>query len=605
MAKITLNVNVAVALKIVVVVGAISAIFFRDLTLIFTEALMNGTASYVLTIPLIFTYLVYRKRKMLEAVVPLKGKERPQNIRHLPLIGGILITTIAVLLFWYGSHTFTPLEYHMFTLPLFAAGLCLILFNAQTLRHLVFPVAFLFFLMPPPSQMLSMLVVIIFGTFIAYAARTELWKKIVLLTVGIPIIYVFDGVRSTVMLFIDHYYSNGLAPQMFRLLSDWILLFVGAILLLVIPEIAFKTHIFTKPTEKCLQCNSELLRDQDYCRGCGRILRHAKAKLDKSDIGKLAAIILVAGLLLTIHTPVFAFTQGPPIVAISTPSGQQVSAQILPQTDQYTLTFLPNSGSETQANLDMSFGYLYAPLNQSIEPVLASIEIAPTQSYLHPWEEDLVAPEVSQIDLQNMSLTRNPQIICRYFVFNYAATNQTQAVLYWFETTAFMVNLTSQEKHVEISLIAYPQSIDQSVLAKVELQLVTLATAIANYWQQIKTWSQITLFIAQKGITLSTATAITLCLTIIYYEVEAGKRRKASLVASGKLASPSREIVRAVQETKKPATLENVAVTLRKSVAQRMTTEQLRQRLAELEKRGIIRSSVYSLDDGPLQTWKT
>lgn len=168
-----------------------------------------------------------------------------------------------------------------------------------------------------------------------------------------------------------------------------------------------------------------------------------------------------------------------------------------------------------------------------------------------------------------------------------------------------MVNLTSQEKHVEISLIAYPQSIDQSVLAKVELQLVTLATAIANYWQQIKTWSQITLFIAQKGITLSTATAITLCLTIIYYEVEAGKRRKASLVASGKLASPSREIVRAVQETKKPATLENVAVTLRKSVAQRMTTEQLRQRLAELEKRGIIRSSVYSLDDGPLQTWKT
>jgi leucyl aminopeptidase len=168
-----------------------------------------------------------------------------------------------------------------------------------------------------------------------------------------------------------------------------------------------------------------------------------------------------------------------------------------------------------------------------------------------------------------------------------------------------MVNLTSQEKHVKISLIAYPQSIDESALAKVELQLVTLATAIANYWQQIKTWSQITLFISQNGITLSTATAISLCLTIIYYEVETGKRRKASIVATGKLASPSREIVKAVQETKKPATLENVSATLRKTVAQRMTTEQLEQRLGELEKRGIIRSSVYSRNDEPVQTRKT
>jgi exosortase/archaeosortase family protein len=603
--RITVNLYPVVAVKIAAIVGAILTIFFQDLMLVFTDALRNGIASYVLTIPFIFAYLVYRKRKMLGAVVPLCSKAQPRNIRQLASIAGILLTTTAVLLYWCGSYTFTPLEYHMFALPLFAAGLCLFLFNPQTLRQLLFPVAFLFFLVPSPSQIVSILGVIMFATFITYMARNGLWRKIALLIFGIPIILLLNIVRLTTMLLIGDYYNN-LALQMFRLLGDWILLFAGTLLLLIISERTFKTHIFAKPTEKCLQCNPKPLRDQDYCRGCGRMLQPATAKLLKSDLAKLVAIILVASLLLTIHIPVFTLTQGPPIVAINAPSGQQVSAQILPQTDQYALTFLyRNIESEAQAKLDMSLVYLYTPLNQSSGPILASVEIAPTQLYLHPWETDLVAPKVSQIELRNIQLTQNPQIISRYFVFNYAAANQTQAVLYWFDTTVFMLNLTSQEKHVKISLIAYPQSIDESTLATVELQLVTLATAVANYWQQIKTWSQVTLFISQNGITLSTATAITLCFTIVYYELETGKRRKASMVATGKLASPSREIVKAVQETKKPATLENVSATLRKTVAQRMTTEQLEQRLGELEKRGIIRSSVYSRNDEPVQTWKT
>lgn len=40
-----------------------------------------------------------------------------------------------MLLYWHGSYTFTPLEYHILTLPIFAAGLTLILFNPQTLRQ--------------------------------------------------------------------------------------------------------------------------------------------------------------------------------------------------------------------------------------------------------------------------------------------------------------------------------------------------------------------------------------------------------------------------------------------------------------------------------------
>jgi exosortase len=659
------------ALKIAVIVTATLTVFFQDLTLIFTDALHNETTSYILAIPFIFVYLIYRKRKMLRAVMPLSNKEQPGNIRHLASIAGILLAATAVLLYWYGLCTFTPVEYHMFSLPLFTAGLCLVLFNPQTLRQLAFPTALLFFLVPPPpailhsagstlqvlsaeasnaivnvfhipstltsengnplititrlngstipfsvdiagSGMYTLIGFTLFAAFIAYITRDKLWKKTALLIIGIPTVYLLNILGITVTLFIGYNSDSDLALQTFQLLGGWILILLGTLLLLTISEKAFKTHIFAKPAEKCLQCNPKPRPDREYCRACGRIVRPATAKLHKSDMAKLGAIILVAGLLITIQAPVFAMTQGLPIITISTPSGRQSSTQILPQTDQYKLTFIyRDTDFEALAKQDMSLIYLYAPLNESREPVWASLEIATSQSSLHPWETSLITSsqsqdtqhKVRQIDLRDIQLTQNPPIISHYFVFNYTATNQTQAVLYWFETTTFMVNSTLQEKHVQISLIAYPQTMSE--LPEIERQLVTLATAITDYWQPIETWSETTLFISQNGIALSTATAIAIALTIIYYEVEARKRKETSLIATGKLTNSSREIVKAVQKSKKPATLENVAATLQKSTEEKITTEQLEQRLQELEKTGIINSSLYSRNDEPIQTWKT
>jgi len=166
-----------------------------------------------------------------------------------------------------------------------------------------------------------------------------------------------------------------------------------------------------------------------------------------------------------------------------------------------------------------------------------------------------------------------------------------------------MVNSTLQEKYVQISLIAYPQNMSE--LPAVEHQLVTLATAIADYWQPVRTWSEATLFISQYGTALLATTAIAIALTIIYYEIEARERKETSLTAIGKLTSSSREIVRAAQKLKEHATLENIAATLQKSTEEKITTEQLEQRLRELEKTGIINNSVYNQNDEPTQIWKT
>jgi exosortase/archaeosortase family protein len=607
-------------LKIAVILVATLTVFLTDLRIVFTDALSNGTTSYILAVPFILAYLIYRKRKMLRAVMPLRNKEQPRNIRHLPSIAGVLVAATAVLLYWYGLCTLTPVQYHMFALPLFTTGLCLVLFNPQTLRQLAFPTALLFFLTPPPSGILhaegSVLQTIIgftvFASLIAYITGDKLWKKTALLIIGIPTVYVLNILAIAATLFVGYKSGSDVALQTFQPVGSWVLILLGTLLLLIISEKVFNTHIFARSAEKCPKCNTKPSPHRDYCQICGRIIRPVTAKLHKSDAAKLGAIILVAGLLTTIRTPVFAMTQGSPIITISTPYGGQSSNQMLPQTEQYTLKFIyRDKALEALAKQDMALIYLYAPFNEAMAQIWTSLEIATTQSSLHSWETSLTTSseskdtqhKVSQIELRDIQLTQNPPIISRYFVFNYTATGQTQAVLYWVETTAFIVNSTLQEKYVEISLIAYPESMSE--LPAVERQLVTLATAMAEYWQPIGTWSETTLFISQYSTALLTATAIAIAITIIYYEIEARKRKKTILIATEKLTNSSREIVKAVQKSKKAATLENIAATLQKSTAEKITTEQLEQRLQELEKAGIINSSVYNQNDEPTQTWKT
>lgn len=662
------------AVKIVAIVAVIIIFFNQDLTIIFNDALQSETTSHILVIPFLFAYIIYRKRKMLRAVVPLENQNQPIETKHLPTIAGMLLSIIAVLLYWYGSHTFTPLEYHMFALPLFVAGLFLILFNPQTLRQLAFPITFLIFLMPPPSEVLyglgatlsivssevsnaivnafgipsvitgeygnptiiitrpdgtpaqftvdiacsgiySLIGFLIFAAFIAYIIRDKPWKKLTLLLLGLPLIYLLNIIRITIILFLGYYHGEETAMQTFHLFGGWILIFLGTLLLLVISEKIFKTQIFTKPTEKCSQCNpTPQVVSQDFCLKCARLLNPTSITLKRSDIIKLAAITSAIILLMSIQAPVFALTQGPPIVTVNTPSGQQISTGILPQLSDYSLYFSYRDREfEEIAKQDMSLIYLYSPINQSSESVWVAIEIAQTRSSLHRWEGCLITwptaqgrqPKVNQITLKDVQLIQNPPIISRLFVFNYTATNETQAVLYWFESAIFTVNSTSQQKQVKISLIAYPESTDN--LPTIENQLVTLATAIASYWQPIKTWSQVTMLISQNGANLAILMSILLSFIIILYLFEIRRQRKANANAYQKLSTPNRQIIDIVRETEKTTTptLDNIATVCQKAIGQPIDKESLLGKLYELEETGIIKSTVTNKKDEPIQTWKT
>jgi len=144
--------SLVLAIKVLIITSATITLFCQDLAIIIVDALESEISSYILIIPLLLGYLVYRKRKIVRVAVTLETSKPVRGIMHFNEITGMLLFITAILLYWYGSYTFTPLEIHMLALPMFVAGCILIVFNTQTTKALAFPLAFLIFLSPPPSE---------------------------------------------------------------------------------------------------------------------------------------------------------------------------------------------------------------------------------------------------------------------------------------------------------------------------------------------------------------------------------------------------------------------------------------------------------------------
>ena len=441
--------KIALIIKIITAAAAAIALYSQDLIIVFTDALHDESASHILLIPLIFAYLIYRKRKMLRAVIPAQDSSSLGR-RYAPTLAGILLCATAVILYWHGSYTFTPLEYHILTLPVFTAGLLLILFNYQTLRQLAFPTFFLAFLTPPPIEIIyglgstlsvisseastaivnlfgipatlsgeygipmititrpdnatinfavdiacsgiySLIGFLIFAAFIAFIARDKLWKKALTFIIGFPIIYLLNIIRITIILGIGYHIGEQLALTLFHLLGGWVLIFLGTLLLLAISEGIIKARIFGRKPTQCSFCKLEtLLQNETYCKTCGRIIKYPQLRMKKSDITKIASIAAATLLLLSIQAPVFAVTQGPAQILIQTPDGEQGNTEIFPEIPGYSIQFIyRDTDFEQTAKQDLSLLYAYTS-QEDKEPVWVALEIAPTRSSLHRWETCLV-----------------------------------------------------------------------------------------------------------------------------------------------------------------------------------------------------------------------
>jgi len=669
-----------VVMKFSVVIFATVAVFFQDLVIIFTDAIQSETTSYILAVPFLLIYLIYRKRKMVEAVIPLESPKLFRRVQINEVVGAFLFLA-SFLLYWYGSYTFTPLEYHIFALPIFASACILILFNTQMLRQLLFPIAFLFLLVPPPSEivynlgallstisselaynLLRMKIVgfpvsfgypvsitgeygnpvifitqqdgttislaidiacsgiysqigfLIFALFIAYIIRDKTWKKTAIFLLGFPLIYLLNVLRITTIGIIGYHYGEDLALYVFHLLGGWMLIFLGTLFILATSEKLFRIQIVGKQTEKCLKCNQTQLSDRNFCLECGRIQRMIFNKINKRTIAKTIGVILCAVLIVSIQTPVFALTEGPAEVILQSTQGEEATTKILPQVSDYTLDFMYRDETfEQRARQDRSLVYAYFPNNDTKEIIWVALEIASVKSSLHTWETCLITwplsrgyqPRVEQIELRDVQLVQNPPIKGRFFIFQYKGSNSIQAVFYWYETSIFKVNSSSEQKHVKISLIAYPDSLED--LPEMENQLLIVATTITSHWQPIKMWSQVSLLISQNGDKLFTTTILLLGVVLVFYVFGRRKERRQKAVVYQKLSKNNKQIIEAVRRTEKSMlpTLNGIAKSYARMTGKPPDKEALTEKLSETEKTGLIKSEIANLQDEPIRVWRT
>ncbi len=144
----------ATAVKFATVAAVVFALYAQDLIMVFKGAMTTEATYHILAILPLFAYLVFRKRKMVKASLQEKTANGGLFQRNFSTFAGVSLCSVAILAYWYGSYTFIPLEYHMLTLPFMTAGLILILFGTEMVRQLIFPIGFLFFLTPPPDEIL-------------------------------------------------------------------------------------------------------------------------------------------------------------------------------------------------------------------------------------------------------------------------------------------------------------------------------------------------------------------------------------------------------------------------------------------------------------------
>jgi exosortase/archaeosortase family protein len=449
--------------------------------------------------------------------------------------------------------------------------------------------------------------------FIAYIMRDKPWKKLTLFLIGFALIYILNIARIATILLIGYHYGEETALQLFHMLGGLALIFVGTLVLLVFAEKILRTQIFTKPSQKCSACNPSTEANQNFCFTCSRILKPARIRFQRADISKIAAIIVSVILLVSIQTPVFALTEGPAQIIVQTPSGEQGNTQLLPQIQGYKLEFVYRDRDfEELARQDASLVYAYDPLDNAKELVWVTVEIGSATSKLHPWEVCLISwpvahgqsASVTQLDLKDIQVQQNPPIIARYFAFQWVETNQTEVVLYWFETARFMTNGTAQQKQLKMSLITYPDKPQNITEAE---DLLPFATAITEHWKPIKTWTQISLLLSQNGAYLAAITTALLVPVTFLYALEKRKQRKANAEAYRKLAKPNRQIIEAIVETEKssPPTLDAIATAHKNRTGEPIEEEKLLHKLRELEKTDIIRGDIANIGDEPTMIWKT
>ena len=662
--------RISLGIKILTVSLVPLLLYLEDLLIVMNEAINSDLTTHILIIPFLVIYIIYRKRKILTALANQFTYTPFIKSSLLIIVIGSLICVLAYLIKWFGSYTFQPLEYHIASLPLFISGIIIIIFNIHIFRSLLFSIFLLIFLMPPPleiaqsigsalaiisseaaynllktirlpvrllitygnpviflntpsgteipfaidiacSGLYSLIGFIIFAVFIAYIARGPIKKKIFIIFIGLPLIYTLNIIRITLIVLIGYISGPTLSLNIFHLFGGWTLIFIGTVILLMLIENVLKIQIFRLTSETCTHTNMN--EDESTCMSCGKVLKTTQNKLLKTDVIKIASIIVITIILLSIKVSVFAITEGSAEVLILNPSGEQTTTKILPKIEGYQANFMYRDVDFEQiSGQDASLTFLYVPETKSKPSIWVGLEIGATKSCLHPWEVCLITwrqthdwkIRVTQLDLRDVQLLENPPLSARYFVFKSTESNITQVTLYWYTKSIFNTQEGLLQKWSKVSVIRYTEIPDEYKF--IEDELLTVAIAIANYWQPIQTWSWVALAIANNSFILLIITGGLLLGSIVYYIFLERNKRIEVMNAYTRILDPDEcLILNSVKSLSKELAIESkIALKYREISGRNIDIEKLHKKLIEAEEANIIERKIININDEPYITWK-
>ena len=137
--------NSILVVSAIIIPIMILIVYWPDINILINEVLYDESVTHIVLVPIFASYIVYKKRNEIKASIEFQKFRNPSKDSFLTELIGVSLCLLALLTNWYGSNTFTPLEYRLFSLPILLMGVTLILFNMKTLRILIFPILFLFF----------------------------------------------------------------------------------------------------------------------------------------------------------------------------------------------------------------------------------------------------------------------------------------------------------------------------------------------------------------------------------------------------------------------------------------------------------------------------
>lgn len=434
-------------------------VYRHDLEILASEALQNEALGHILLIPFLAGILFYLKRDVVKASYAIQRQPKRGLTRYADEIIGASLCLVAFLIYWYGSYTFNPLEYHLLSLPIFLFGITFFLYNGKAATASAIPIAFLFFLIPPPAKSIytlggvladfntqasynilktlnlpitlstaygppilvlttslgnqisltidlacsgiySLLAFATFAAFLAFITTATPIRKIGVLLIGFTIFDLLNIARITIITSAAYLFGEKLAMSLFHTASGFILIFIGMIITLIISEKFLNVKVLPsrKESPTCPECESLLKINEHFCLNCGNYLKPQTARISRTRAVKLLLLLLACSLVtFSINAPTFAVVTGS-LDLSSNPTGEDAT-KAFPTIPGYQLAFLyRDTDYERLADQDASLMYAYFPstANKSQSSTYVVVGVADSISNLHNWEVCLISMQTTQ-----------------------------------------------------------------------------------------------------------------------------------------------------------------------------------------------------------------